>query len=468
MARPWRAALPLLLILCHLQYSPLVFAQEGRENDPSTLFARASEMMNLRKYDGALGLLNAVLEVDPNHSEAYRQRALVLRHKCRYKEAESDYNKYLELRPGSAAVEKELSQLLQAQSSLKSAYGQFDSGEFSKVLEYLNKIVLVFSPDCLKAKLLKAKALLALKDYSSVISEAGFILKEDEDNLDALLLRGRAYYYLADHDVASRHYQKGLRLDPEHSDLKKAYFGLKKLLKKTKHAEDNAAKGKLRLAAEDYKAALAMDPDHTAYNLHLYLGLCKTLVKLGRGKEAISSCTEALNIDGELVDALTQRGEAKLLSEDWEGAVQDLKEAAQKSPQDMGIREALMRAEKQLKLSKRKDWYKILGISKTASAAEIKRAYKKLALQWHPDKNVDNREEAENMFREIAAAYEVLGDEDKRVRYDQGEDLDEMNMGGGGGGGGFNPFGGGGQQYTFHFDGGFPGGGFPGGFQFNF
>jgi len=165
---------------------------------------------------------------------------------------------------------------------------------------------------------------------------------------------------------------------------------------------------------------------------------------------------------------LPQRGEAKLLSEDWEGAVQDLKEAAQKSPQDMGIREALMRAEKQLKLSKRKDWYKILGISKTASAAEIKRAYKKLALQWHPDKNVDNREEAENMFREIAAAYEVLGDEDKRVRYDRGEDVDEMNMGGGGGG--FNPFGGGGQQYTFHFDGGFPGGGFPGGggFQFNF
>uniref|UniRef100_A0A0E0G393 J domain-containing protein n=1 Tax=Oryza nivara TaxID=4536 RepID=A0A0E0G393_ORYNI len=480
MARwPWRVLLPLLL----LHSSPVffVFAQEGQDNDPSTLFKRALEMMNLRKYDGSLGLLNAVLEVEPNHSEAYRQRASVLRHKCRYKEAEGDYSKYLELKPGSSSVEKELSQLLQAQNALESAYGQFESHDFSKVLDYINKIVLVFSPDCLKAKLLKAKALLALKDYSTVISETGFILKEDEDNLDALLLRGRAYYYLADHDVASRHYQKGLRLDPEHSELKKAYFGLKNLVKKTKSAEDNAAKGKLRVSAEDYKASLAMDPDHTSYNVHLYLGLCKVLVKLGRGKEAISSCTEALNIDGELVDALTQRGEAKLLTEDWEGAVQDLKEAAQKSPQarieskghDMGIREALMRAEKQLKLSKRKDWYKILGISKTASAAEIKRAYKKLALQWHPDKNVDNREEAENMFREIAAAYEVLGDEDKRVRYDRGEDLDEMNMGGGGGGG-FNPFGGGGQQYTFHYDGGFhggggfPGGGFPGGFQFNF
>ena len=74
----------------------------------------------------------------------------------------------------------------------------------------------------------------------------------------------------------------------------------------------------------------------------------------------------------------------------------------------MNIREALMRAEKALKLSKRKDYYKILGISKTASASDIKRAYKKLALQWHPDKNVANREEAEAKFREIAAAYEVL------------------------------------------------------------
>lgn len=73
----------------------------------------------------------------------------------------------------------------------------------------------------------------------------------------------------------------------------------------------------------------------------------------------------------------------------------------------MDIREALMRAEKSLKMSKRKDWYKILGVSRSASVAEIKRAYKKLALQWHPDKNVDNREEAEAKFQEIAAAYEV-------------------------------------------------------------
>ncbi|XP_058738135.1 dnaJ protein P58IPK homolog [Vicia villosa] len=433
-------------------------------------FEKASQSIKGRHYTEALNDLNSAIEADPNLSEAYLSRASVLRQLCRYEQSERSYKKFLELKPGHSVAEKELSQLLQAQSALETAQSLYESGNFTKSLEYIEKVVLVFSPACTKAKLLKVRLLIADKEYEGAIAESGFLLKEDENNLEALLLRGRGYYYLADHDVATRHYQKGLRLDPEHSELKKAYFGLKNLLKKSKSAEDNASKGKLRVAVEEFKSALAVDPDHRAHNVNLHLGLCKVLVRLGRGKDALNSCSEALNIDEELIDALVQRGEAKLLTEDWEGAVEDLKSAAQKSPQDMNIREVLMRAEKALKISKRKDYYKILGISKHASAADIKRAYKKLALQWHPDKNVDNREEAEAKFREIASAYEVLSDEDKRTRYDSGEDLEDSGMGGGGGGG-FNPFGGGGQQFHFTFDGGFPGGGFPGGgggYEFHF
>lgn len=436
---------------------------DGKPGDAAAMFERVSQSIKVKKYSEALDELNTAIEADPALSEAYLRRASILRQLCRYEESEESYKKFQEMKPKNSVAEKELSQLHQARNALDSANDLFASEDFTKSLEYIEKVVLVFSPACSEAKLLKVKLLTAMKDYSSAISESGFILKEDEDNLDALLLRGRAYYYLGDHDVAIRHYQKGLRLDPEHGQLKKTYFGLKNLLKKTKSAEENANKGKLRLAVEEYKAALAMDPNHSAHNVHLHLGLCKVLVKLGRGQDAVTSCTDVLDIDGDTIDALVQRGEAKLLVEDWEGAVADLKAAAEKSPQDMNIREALMRAEKALKMSQRKDWYKILGISKTASMSEIKKAYKKLALQWHPDKNVDNRAEAEAKFQEIAAAYEVLGDEDKRTRYDRGEDIEEgMGMGGGG----FNnPFGQG-QQFTFHFEGGgFPGGGF-GGFQF--
>ncbi|KAK8928794.1 hypothetical protein KSP39_PZI017530 [Platanthera zijinensis] len=464
---------PVVVLFCLASVfrSSLVAGQETKGVEAKNLVKQASERIKLKQYGEALDILNAAIEAYSGLSEAYLQKAFVLRHLCRFEESENNYRKVLELKSGTSSVEKELSQLSQAKNALDSANNLLESGDFSKALEYIDKVVLIFSPGCLKAKLLKVKLLLALKDYSSAISETGYILKEDENNLDALLLRGSAYYYLADHDIASRHYQKGLRLDPEHGELKKAYFALKNLLKKTKIAEDNAEKGKLRASVEDFKAALTMDPNHTAHNVNLYLGLCKVLVKLGRGNDAVNTCTEALNIDEELVEALTQRGEAKLIVEDWEGALEDLKTAAEKSPEDRNIREALHRAEKALKLSKRKDWYKILGISKTASIAEIKRMYKKLALQWHPDKNVENREEAAAKFQEIAAAYEVLGDDDKRARYDRGEDLENMGMGGGGGGG-FNPFGdgSGGQQFTFQFEGGFPGGGggFPGGFGFNF
>ncbi|XP_035794634.1 dnaJ homolog subfamily B member 6-like isoform X1 [Anopheles albimanus] len=65
------------------------------------------------------------------------------------------------------------------------------------------------------------------------------------------------------------------------------------------------------------------------------------------------------------------------------------------------------------------DYYKVLDVSRSATEAEIKKAYKKLALRWHPDKNPDNPDESNKRFKEISEAYEVLSDEKKRRIYDQ-------------------------------------------------
>ena len=67
----------------------------------------------------------------------------------------------------------------------------------------------------------------------------------------------------------------------------------------------------------------------------------------------------------------------------------------------------------------RTDYYDILGVSKDASASDIKSAYRKQALEWHPDKHSDNKEAAEKRFKEINEAYQVLSDEGKRRAYDQ-------------------------------------------------
>ena len=65
-----------------------------------------------------------------------------------------------------------------------------------------------------------------------------------------------------------------------------------------------------------------------------------------------------------------------------------------------------------------KDLYEILGVDKNVSKDELKRAYRKIAMKYHPDRNPDNKE-AEQKFKEAAEAYAVLNDEDKRAKYDQ-------------------------------------------------
>src|SRR3954465_7204438 len=93
-----------------------------------------------------------------------------------------------------------------------------------------------------------------------------------------------------------------------------------------------------------------------------------------------------------------------------------------------------------------KDYYAALGVPKDASAADIKKAYRKLARDLHPDKNPDNKA-AEDKFKAVSEAYDVLSDDTKRKEYDEARAL----FGSGGFRGGF-PGGGGGQSGSFPFD----------------
>ena len=111
-------------------------------------------------------------------------------------------------------------------------------------------------------------------------------------------------------------------------------------------------------------------------------------------------------------------------------------------------------------MAEKRDYYEVLGVSKNASDDEIKKAYRKLAVKYHPDKNPGDKE-AEAKFKEISEAHEVLSDKQKRARYDQ---FGHAGVGGAAGGayggfGGGNPFSGGnfnfnGQSFNFDFGGG--------------
>lgn len=112
-------------------------------------------------------------------------------------------------------------------------------------------------------------------------------------------------------------------------------------------------------------------------------------------------------------------------------------------------------------MAAKSDYYDVLGVGKTASADEIKKAYRKQALEWHPDRHKDNNKEgAEKRFKEINEAYQVLSNPQKKAAYDQ-YGSSAFNPGGGFGGQGGNPFTGGFQggrtgpfTYTYSTSGG--------------
>jgi len=156
----------------------------------------------------------------------------------------------------------------------------------------------------------------------------------------------------------------------------------------------------------------------------------------------LAVCDQALSLDSSENEANIWKGEAYILKEQYEEAVRYYQKAV-----DAGMnqaREGLEKAKRLLKISLRKDYYKILEVDKNASPREIRKSYHRLALQWHPDKNKGD-ETAEDKFKDIIEAYEVLSDEEKKGKYDRGEDLEEPQARQ------WNPFQGGFGGFNFQF-----------------
>jgi len=184
--------------------------------------------------------------------------------------------------------------------------------------------------------------------------------------------------------------------------------------------------------------------------------------------ESVSDCEEALKLDEKYLKAFVRRGRSYMELEKYEEAVRDFEQAQKMERGNQEYRSLLANAKLELKKSKRKDYYKILGVDRNANEEEIKKAYRKRALVHHPDRHSgaseDERKEHERKFKEVGEAYGVLSDQKKRARYDQGHDLDDLEGHGHGFGGDIDPnqifqaffsgAGGGMHGGNFHFPGG--------------
>ncbi|EPY52636.1 DNAJ/TPR domain-containing protein DNAJC7 family protein [Schizosaccharomyces cryophilus OY26] len=302
---------------------------------------------------------------------------------------------------------------------------------------------------------LRARVYICQNDLSQAQKIALGFLRENPRNVEALVLRGQVLYYSGENAKAITHFQEALKLDPDCASAK-TFFKRVRSLENTKAQGNDAFKqGKLDKAKELYSKALDIDVDNKFTNAKLYMNRATVLLKLKKPEEALNDSNKALEIDSGYVKGFKTRAKAHEALEQWEDAVRDIQSAIDLDSGDSSLRQELRRLQLELKKSQRKDHYKILGVSKNATDAEIKKAYRKMALVYHPDKNAGD-EKAEAKFKEIGEAYGILSDPESRRRFDSGADL-EGGMGAEGAG--MDPYdil----RTYQASGAGGFPGGGF--------
>ena len=231
---------------------------------------------------------------------------------------------------------------------------------------------------------------------------------------------------------------------------------MKKLDRARTSANDMFKRAKYSDAVAAYSEAITIDPSNKVTNAKLLGNRAMARIKIKEYEEAQSDCDQALKLDPTYSKAKRTRAKATGESGDWEQAVKDLKSLAEENQSDPDLAKELRNAELELKKSKRKNYYKILGVDKEAGDKDIERAYKKKASLLHPDKTQGDKKKEEE-FKDCLEAKETLLDPQKRQMYDSGADLMEPGMGFPGGMGGGFPGGFGGMG------GGFPGGGFGGG-----
>mmetsp|Transcript_19027 Transcript_19027/g.39077 ORF Transcript_19027/g.39077 Transcript_19027/m.39077 type:complete len:515 (+) Transcript_19027:166-1710(+) len=481
-------------------------ATAGGRDDINTwsagkLRSRGEEAFSLRKFDEALRLYQKATQVEPENGTNFYKLFRVHNRMRKFTSALSDIEKALELEPSNAGWRVQKAKLLkslgqcgravfeyrqiigagttvgapentselynealQCDELITQAQNALMQERYDEAAAYFQNAMKYVDGQATDLMLQKATATLHTGDYYSVISDTGSILKSYPKHLEAYKLRGMAYFWLNEHDSAVKHFREGLKLDPEHKGCKEGHRLVKKIDKKKKKGDVAFEAKNYGEAIEQYKGAIEIEPKHVNFHRPVNLLIIQAYSKNKQHNEAIQFARQLVDMDNKALDALWALGEALTDAEKFDEALRIFRDALNAAGEGEGedkqkAKEKVQRAEVALKQSKEKNYYKILGLPRTAGPKDIKKAYRALALQWHPDKNTDNKDEAEKKFQDISEANEVLSNPELKAKYDRGEPVFE-NQGNGGGGGGHGGFGqqffhrrqgGGGGRHHFHF-----------------
>ena len=458
------------------------------QRDPSnylTIFKRGATYLSLGKNTQASKDFDQVLTLKPGFEGALTQRAKIKARNADWEGARNDY--VAAQKTGS----QELADLDEAEGASKLSADAEAAGDWEGCVTQAGTAIMV-AGTALELRQRRARCRFEKGEVMEGISDLNHVLQINTALTEPhLQVAAMTFYSLGETEKGITAISKCLHNDPDNkacARLRKTQKAIDRTLKKFNTFSEkgqHASAVKLLVPQGEDEPGLLQEikSDVTEYNesgyIHpkapngLYAGLveraCEAYVEMNNLKKAAVYCDEALSHNPTSLPALLNKAQRQIEEDEFEPAIGTLNTAKEEHGNAQKIQELLQKAHTLLKRSKAKDYYKVLGVSRDADEREIKKAFRKLTVQFHPDKAAKNgisQEEAQKKMSAINEAYEVLSDPELKERFDHGDDPNDPQSGQQpfhGSPFGFNPNG---QPVFFHQRGGGGGGG-GGGFKFH-
>jgi DnaJ family protein C protein 7 len=260
----------------------------------------------------------------------------------------------------------------------------------------------------------KADLLVQLRKYSEAEQCLSQLEKLRPGNPEIALIRGLIHYNKDSLKSAKESFVSVLKKVPDHARAADVYRKVKKLQETKVRADDYVKEKEYVKALETYTEALSVDTKNHFTNAKLFCNRALVHLELGKIDDAISDCTEAIQFDQNYTKAYVRRARCFRKRGRLEEAMNDLELASEleKSPEIAKLLEQVTKDFEAAERKKKKDYHQILGVSKTASQSDIKKAYMILARKHHPDKHSAGtpvkRLQEERKFKGISEAYTAL------------------------------------------------------------
>ncbi|CAF0716886.1 unnamed protein product [Brachionus calyciflorus] len=434
-------------------------AIDGDPNNYMSYYRRGTVYLAMGKFKSALSDLNRVIELKPDFNAARLQRGNIYFKQGDFEYAIGDYQAAIQLEPGNSEAKLKLEKCYSIINDLGLAKHHQNIRDFPAAIDIYTNI-LESCPWSTEVHQLRSDCYLNIGDVNKAIFDINALAKLIPDNTDAFYRLSELHYSIGEADLALNDVRECLRLDADHKKCSKMYKKLRKLTKSLDKMKKSHDENRFSECLSEADSVISQDPQSHVFRHKAQSFICSCNTKARESKKAIETCSEVLKQSPNDADALYNRAQAYIIEEDLDKALSDCQKAHEQE-NSQRTSELMDKINKLIKQSKKRDYYKILGVKRSADKNTILKAYRKLAHKWHPDKYDDSqeKEKAQKVFIDIAAAKEVLTDPEKRAKFDNGEDPldpeDQQHHGHG-----FNPF-----QHGFNP---FGGGGFGGGHHFKF